>query len=343
MRAVHRLIATGDGRARLGLDVYVHRLRKYIGAYGGDGRAGRVELHRRRGRERPRGAGRDRRGARPPGHPRRPRAQRRALRRRPGDLPRRRSGDRHGRAADEELAIAARPSRSSAERAASPARGRRPSGRQAVLADSGAMAETRTVEPADLRTVATGLRFPEGPVALADGSVLLVEIARGRSAGSPRTARSRWWPSAAAAPTAPPSGPTAPRTCATTAAASTGRSASGCCSPVPRHRRAGTAAPSSGSTWPRAGDDPAHRERRRPAARPERPGARRGRGHLVHRPRRAPGSAPQTARGSTGAPTGSDAREVTSPLDAPNGIGLSPPATTSTSPRPTPGACTCGT
>jgi gluconolactonase len=37
----------------------------------------------------------------------------------------------------------------------------------------------RTVEPADLRVIATGLRFPEGPVALDDGSVLLVEIARG--------------------------------------------------------------------------------------------------------------------------------------------------------------------
>ena len=41
------------------------------------------------------------------------------------------------------------------------------------------MVETRTVEPANLRVVATGLRFPEGPVALADGSVLVVEIARG--------------------------------------------------------------------------------------------------------------------------------------------------------------------
>lgn len=40
------------------------------------------------------------------------------------------------------------------------------------------MTEHRTVEPADLRTLATGLRFPEGPVALADGSVLVVEIAR---------------------------------------------------------------------------------------------------------------------------------------------------------------------
>jgi acetate kinase len=33
MRAVHRLVAAGDARARLGLDVYVHRLRKYVGAY----------------------------------------------------------------------------------------------------------------------------------------------------------------------------------------------------------------------------------------------------------------------------------------------------------------------
>lgn len=33
MRAVHRLIAAGDADARLALDVYVHRLKKYIGAY----------------------------------------------------------------------------------------------------------------------------------------------------------------------------------------------------------------------------------------------------------------------------------------------------------------------
>jgi gluconolactonase len=31
----------------------------------------------------------------------------------------------------------------------------------------------------DIRTVATGLKFPEGPIALDDGTVLLVEIARG--------------------------------------------------------------------------------------------------------------------------------------------------------------------
>ena len=31
----------------------------------------------------------------------------------------------------------------------------------------------------NLREITTGLRFPEGPVAMADGSVLLVEIERG--------------------------------------------------------------------------------------------------------------------------------------------------------------------
>ena len=33
LRVVHRLIAGGDPDARLGYDVYIHRLRKYIGAY----------------------------------------------------------------------------------------------------------------------------------------------------------------------------------------------------------------------------------------------------------------------------------------------------------------------
>ena len=33
----------------------------------------------------------------------------------------------------------------------------------------------------DMKVLATGLRFPEGSVALADGSIALVEIAAGRS------------------------------------------------------------------------------------------------------------------------------------------------------------------
>jgi gluconolactonase len=41
------------------------------------------------------------------------------------------------------------------------------------------MTSVTTIEPANVRVLASGLRFPEGPVALADGSVLVVEIARG--------------------------------------------------------------------------------------------------------------------------------------------------------------------
>src|SRR5690606_27709769 len=33
MREVHRRVAAGDPTAQLALDVYVHRLKKYIGAY----------------------------------------------------------------------------------------------------------------------------------------------------------------------------------------------------------------------------------------------------------------------------------------------------------------------
>ena len=43
----------------------------------------------------------------------------------------------------------------------------------------GEKAGARVVEPANMRVVADGLRFPEGPVALGDGSVLVVEVAAG--------------------------------------------------------------------------------------------------------------------------------------------------------------------
>src|SRR5690606_20542195 len=33
LREIHRLIAAGNDDARLALDVYVHRIRKYVGAY----------------------------------------------------------------------------------------------------------------------------------------------------------------------------------------------------------------------------------------------------------------------------------------------------------------------
>jgi gluconolactonase len=41
------------------------------------------------------------------------------------------------------------------------------------------MSDERIVEPAGMRALATGLGVPEGPVALADGSVLVVEMGKG--------------------------------------------------------------------------------------------------------------------------------------------------------------------
>ena len=71
----------------------------------------------------------------------------------------------------------------------------------------------------DLKEITSGLRFPEGPVALADGSVLLVEIeARAPDARGAPTAARRPCRSTPAGPTARPSGRTARSTSATTAA-----------------------------------------------------------------------------------------------------------------------------
>src|SRR5438477_11325766 len=48
-----------------------------------------------------------------------------------------------------------------------------------AAAVAGAMGISRKDRKMEFRTLAEGLQFPEGPVALADGSVLLVEIAAG--------------------------------------------------------------------------------------------------------------------------------------------------------------------
>src|SRR5437764_14974918 len=48
-----------------------------------------------------------------------------------------------------------------------------------AAAVAGAIGISRKDRKMEFRTLAEGLQFPEGPVALADGSVLLVEIAAG--------------------------------------------------------------------------------------------------------------------------------------------------------------------
>src|SRR5581483_651949 len=57
-----------------------------------------------------------------------------------------------------------------------PARGTAAAVLRVVLVDAQRPRRRLTM---DLRTLAEGLQFPEGPVALADGSVILVEIAAG--------------------------------------------------------------------------------------------------------------------------------------------------------------------
>lgn len=67
-----------------------------------------------------------------------------------------------------------------------------------------------------LEQVSEGLLFPEGPVAMADGSVIVVEIRGGRPRACGPTAgtrRSRSW---GRGPMGLPSAPTAPCTSATT-------------------------------------------------------------------------------------------------------------------------------
>ena len=74
----------------------------------------------------------------------------------------------------------------------------------------------------DTRELASGLRFPEGPVATDDGDVILVEIARGTLTKVGADGRLEVVANVGGGRTAPPSGPTAPCTSPTTAAASAG-------------------------------------------------------------------------------------------------------------------------
>jgi len=131
--------------------------------------------------------------------------------------------------------------------------------------------------------VATGLRFPEGPVAMPMARSSSWRSSAARSPASRRTARSTWSPSSGEVPTAPPWGRVGGSTSRTTAASSSwsGRASSfpsGKPTTMPR-------AASRSSIRERKGRHALRRVRRAEALRPERPRLRsRGR-LLVHRPR----------------------------------------------------------
>ncbi len=98
-RALEELRAAGDADAQLAFEVYVHRLKHYVGAY--LALLGGVDVHHlhRRGRgEQPGPARRRPRRAGRSGHRGRPRPQRGPVERGPGDLPRRLADRRRCRA-----------------------------------------------------------------------------------------------------------------------------------------------------------------------------------------------------------------------------------------------------
>ena len=82
-----------------------------------------------------------------------------------------------------------------------------------------APAFSRTVEPAELRVLATGLAFPEGQWPWRTGRVVVAEIAAGRVTASSPTAPPPRWRRPEAAPTASPSVPTGRCTSRTTGGA----------------------------------------------------------------------------------------------------------------------------
>ena len=176
-----------------------------------------------------------------------------------------------------------------------------------------------------MKLIGEGLQFPEGPIALADGRVLVVEIKSGTLATvSARTARSSASPRPAAARTAPRSGPTARSTSATTAASSGTRStASSPPAPQPADYIGGRIQRVDIDTG--RGRGPLHRVRRQPAARPERHRVRRRRAASTSPTSASPAPRDQDKAGVYYATTdGSSITEIVYGLDHANGIALSP-------------------
>ena len=141
-------------------------------------------------------------------------------------------------------------------------------------------------EPLEADVVATGLRFPEGPVARPDGACCWSRSPGERSARCGPTAPSRWWPTAAADRTGPPSDPTARVWLCNNGGFFTWRQISDdLLVPGRDARRVGGRQHPTGRPGQRVGRDGGHRVRRPAAAGPQRPGLRSRRRTVVHRSR----------------------------------------------------------
>ena len=198
---------------------------------------------------------------------------------------------------------------------------------------------------ADLIEITSGLRFPEGPVAMADGSVVLVEIfgpritrvapdgtktTRGRDPRRPERPGRR--------------ARTARCTSATTAAASRRSRSAGMLFPARSTPTATSAAGSSASTSRRGEVTDLYTEcDGRPLRAPNDLVFDAPRRLLVHRPRHPPRAAPATGPASTTpAPTARRSRRSCSRSTRPTASASRPTAAPCTGPRPTPAGCSSG-
>jgi gluconolactonase len=163
--------------------------------------------------------------------------------------------------------------------------------------------------------LASGLRFPEAPAALADGGVLVAEIAAGRIS----------WVDPGGGPNGLAFGPDRRLDCCNNGGFGflyddTGRL-------IPHAADWGRLDPANRPGDGRGGD-PLHLRRRGAGARPERPRLRCARRLLVHRPRQDLRAEPQPHWRLLRARRRERGREAIFPLENPNGIGLSPDGAT---------------
>ena len=186
---------------------------------------------------------------------------------------------------------------------------------------------------ADLRLVCDGLRFPEGPIAMDDGSVVVVEIQSGTLARVSPDGDVTLVAETGGGPNGAAIGPDG-KVYVCNNGGFEWHEFDGMTVPGPAagrlHRRPDPARrPRHGR-----GRRPLHRVRRVRAARPERHRLRRPRRLLVHRPRQIAGPARSTRAGVYyAAADGSSIKNVVYALDTPTASRLSPDGSRCTSPR----------
>ena len=198
-------------------------------------------------------------------------------------------------------------------------------------------------ETPEFTVVATGLRFPEGPIAMADGSVVLVEIARQTLTRVLPDGTTTVVAECGGGPNGAAVGPDGAFYLANNGGFFTWMEISELTVPGRDAGHLDRRQPPARRPGHRDRRDVGHPVRRAAAAGPQRRRVRRGRGTVVHRPRREgrAGGHPRRRRLPVGRRRG-DPRGVPHRIDQRHRP-VARPATASTWPRPTRAACGPGT